>query len=261
MSSSSTPHPIYEQVLVPNEETWKAIPGFEGLYECSTCGRVKSLDRIISHPRLGYQTIKGRILKPGPARDNKYLMHIICREGRKYSFAVATLVLTTFVCPCPEGPTRMIQIRHLDDNGKNNHLINLTWGTAKENAQDRINNGGQIRGEKHHFSKLTEKQVVEIRSLYATGKYRYHELGKMFGVGRNVEHIIHGTTYAHIKQFLPPPYVQPPQRRKLDKNEIIEIRQKFDSGRRTMKELSKEHDLVYSCIRNIVRRITHGDIP
>jgi hypothetical protein len=61
----------YENILVKNikGETWKDIPGYEESYQVSNMGRVKSLDRIIPHPRLYQQFVKGRILKQKAVKD------------------------------------------------------------------------------------------------------------------------------------------------------------------------------------------------
>lgn len=104
-------------------------------------------------------------VKLGTDRDGYHIV-CLCHDGRKRTTSVHTLVLKTFVGPCPDG----MVCRHLDSNQTNNHISNLAWGTPRENSQDMILHGTSTPGERHGMVKLTEKDVVEIRSRYASGE-------------------------------------------------------------------------------------------
>lgn len=100
----------------------------------------------------------------------------ICRQ-----LLIHTLVLTTFVGPCPPG----VQCRHEDGNSLNNMLTNLSWGTPKKNCEDRSKHGRHLanipRGDNHYAAKraragmfppyvrFTPDQVREMRQLYQNG--------------------------------------------------------------------------------------------
>lgn len=125
-------------------EVWKSIPGYEGFYEVSNLGRVRSLDRMGlqgGHPRA----YRGRVLKPGEQRCSGHVSVVLCVDGAQRSFTVHYLVMLAFVGSYPDG----MEIRHLNDDPKDNRLENLAYGTRHENMLDRTRNG------KHHMANKT----------------------------------------------------------------------------------------------------------
>ena len=75
----------------------------------------------------------------------------------------------------------------------------LSWKTRAENQADKLQDGTDNRGEKHNMAKLTEEQVLGIRSLYATGNYSYRELAAMFGCEKsNIGLIVRRNHWSHI---------------------------------------------------------------
>ena len=107
---------------------------------------------------------------------------------------VYTLVLEAFVGPRPSG----MQCRHLDGNVGNNHLYNLAWGTAKENATDREHHGNTRRGDSHARSILTGKQVEDIKERLANAETVTH-LACKFGVSKStISHIKTGRLWSHV---------------------------------------------------------------
>ena len=107
-----------------NKELWKPIEGYEGLYEVSNLGRVKSLERF---DRLG-RKVKEKLLKPKKT-ENGYLRVNLCKNGIKKPFYVNRLVYSAFVEEIPEG----LQVNHIDENKENNSVENLNLMTPKEN--------------------------------------------------------------------------------------------------------------------------------
>ena len=83
------------------EEIWKPVPDYEGLYEVSNLGRVRSLDRVVSHPS-GTQIKKGKILKPSPANNNHFAVSL-SKDGEEKTRTIERLVLETFAGKCPPG--------------------------------------------------------------------------------------------------------------------------------------------------------------
>lgn len=111
------------------EETWRDIVGYEGLYQVSDFGRVKSLGRTVNrnhkNPKL---FIKGRILKPG--QDKKgYLRVVLSKEGEKKGMQVHRLVAKAFIL----NPLKLPFVNHKDENPQNNKVCNLEWCTNKYN--------------------------------------------------------------------------------------------------------------------------------
>lgn len=99
------------------KEYWKPVVGYEGLYEVSNWGRVKSL-------KFG----KERILKPCTNRYG-YLFVKLCKDGKVKPFTVHRLVAEAFL----PNPDNLPQVNHKDENKQNNIVSNLEWCSAQYN--------------------------------------------------------------------------------------------------------------------------------
>lgn len=129
-------------------ERWKDISGFEGLYQISDWGRVKALTRTLPHKTYGTWTIKERILKPSlnGKGQNQYntgtgYLFIILFDRNKitHNMRIHRLVAEHFV----DNPDRehLTQVDHIDCNKTNNYYKNLEWVTPLENTRRAIKNG------------------------------------------------------------------------------------------------------------------------
>jgi hypothetical protein len=105
-------------------EAWRDVPGYEGLYQVSDCGRVRSFHR------------GGRVLRVCPNSTGR-LGLVLCLNGSQRSFQVHRLVMAAFVGPCPDG----MEVCHNDGNHLNNRLENLRYGTRSDNQYDRVKHG------------------------------------------------------------------------------------------------------------------------
>ena len=115
------------------EEQWVTVPGFEGLYEASTHGRVRSLDRV----DFGGRHIRGRVLKPGVLKSGR-LQVSLCKDGIIHQMKVHQVVALAFHGPCPEGQ----EVRHRPDRDvTNNRPENLCYGTKRDNFLDSVEDG------------------------------------------------------------------------------------------------------------------------
>lgn len=111
-------------------EIWKDIPGYEGRYQVSDAGRVRSVDRPVRVVCHGVDTVpvaQGKVLRPG--RNNSG--HVTVALGRGNSRLVHQLVLEAFVGPCPNG----CEVLHLNHQPADNRLSNLNYGTRSENLR------------------------------------------------------------------------------------------------------------------------------
>jgi len=113
-------------------EVWKDIEGYEGLYQVSNMGRVKSLERTFVDKTERKQHIKGRILKLG-AGHGGYLKVVLNSNGKKKTVRVHRLVCEAF----HENPENKPCVNHIDEDKTNNVASNLEWCTSTEN----INHG------------------------------------------------------------------------------------------------------------------------
>ena len=115
-------------------EEWKAIKGYEGLYEVSNLGRVKSLERKVKHPIVREKTIKEKILKYN-IDNNGYLYVTLYKDGKSKSFKVHRLVAIAFI----PNPNNKPDIDHINTNKKDNRIENLRWVTKEENMSNQTN--------------------------------------------------------------------------------------------------------------------------
>lgn len=121
----------------------------------------------------------------------------LSKNGKHYNKTIHRLVLEAFVEPCPP----RMQCRHLDGNKQNNSLENLCWGTASENQQDRVRHSTDGNGEKNFASKLTEKDVKEIRRIYKTKYVSQRKLAKKFGISQTqIGRIINDTSWKYLRR-------------------------------------------------------------
>ena len=170
------------------EEIWKPVPGYEGQYEVSNQGRVRSLDRQVlcagAIKGLYLSRKKGRILRPGPSNYG----HLSVVLGRRQTRMVHDLVLRAFVGP----PPAKHECCHNNGNPKDNRLENLRWGTRSQNNIDAVKHG--VKG------KLTSEQVIEIRNRLKT--YRRGDQVKLaneFGVSAcTISSIKLNQVYRHV---------------------------------------------------------------
>ena len=122
-------------------EIWKDIEGYEGLYQVSNLGRVKSLDRIvITNNRWGGLTernLKSRILKQTTDSLGRYLMVILSKDGVVKTKLVHRLVAKSFI----QRDAIKFEVNHIDGNKRNNRLDNLEYCTRTENIKHAVETG------------------------------------------------------------------------------------------------------------------------
>lgn len=111
-----------------SEELWKDIKGFEGLYQVSNLGRIKSLERFRKGKNDSLVTVKEKILKPQITRNGYYLIGLFKNSIGKW-YSVHRLVWLAFNGPIPEN----MQVNHINEIKTDNRLLNLNLMTAKEN--------------------------------------------------------------------------------------------------------------------------------
>lgn len=152
------------------EEIWKTIPGWEGLYEASSLGRIRSVDRNLPRGRWGHVFRRGHIISPSVTALGYLKVGLRNGDGRQH-FGVHRLVCLAFhgVPPSPE-----MQTAHFPDPTRtNNTPDNLAWVTPQGNQSHRALHGTDPAGERNGSARLSEAQVREIRSRYQPGRPRH----------------------------------------------------------------------------------------
>lgn len=137
-------------------EEWKSIPGYEGLYEVSSYGRVKSLDRYVKVKSKSYRLQKGKMLSP---IKNKYgyLQVFLCCNGKYKIISVHRLVAEAFI----PNPDNLPIINHLDEDKSNNRVENLEWCSHRYNSN--YNGVLKKRSQRMKENGIYEKIALKIR--------------------------------------------------------------------------------------------------
>lgn len=174
-------------------EIWKQIDEYDGMYEISTLGRVKS-----------FKAKTEKILIPTKDRYGYFSVRL-CKNGIIKRFKVHRLVACVFI----KNPNNYTDVNHKDGNKANNTLENLEWVTRSQNLKHAFDlglkvgtgGGGISNGENNGNHKLTQKDVKEIREKYIPKSKLYGSvaLAKEYGVcKRTIQEIVNNQTWKEI---------------------------------------------------------------
>jgi len=111
-----------------NAEIWKDIVGFDGLYQISNYGNVKSCIRYVN-AKFGKRVVNEKLLSLGKDKDG-YLMAILCQDGTKQTVKIHRLVANAFIDKIYGKDI----VNHIDSNKSNNIVSNLEWVSSLENS-------------------------------------------------------------------------------------------------------------------------------
>lgn len=123
-------------------EIWRSITGYEGLYEVSDAGRVRSLNRITDNGKR----IRGKLIKPHTNRATGYSCVGLCKGGRRRTITVHRLVALAFV-PSVDGANT---VNHIDEDKQNNNAYNLEWLTLTDNLNYGTHNARANENRKYY---------------------------------------------------------------------------------------------------------------
>jgi hypothetical protein len=182
------------------EEIWKPIPEYEGLYEASTLGRIRSAEgKITSSARFPKRVWKQRIIKPKIEKrkgSNGFADERVSlwKNGEVKTLLVARLVAMAFM-PCE---FEKMTVNHINGNTQDNRIENLEWLTLKENIQHGYKSGlydGVKKpvvlidecGNERHF------ETMSLADKFLNKRVGY--ISNVIGKGKHAAHDEHGNTY------------------------------------------------------------------
>lgn len=167
------------------KETWKDIPNYEGVYQVSNLGRIRSLDRYVTRGKSGFFK-EGQIQKL-QNNGNGYLYKQLKYKGNYKNFYIHRLVLMVFVGERPDG----MVICHKDGDITNNKLSNLRYDTPLENNIDQFRQGTRN-------NVLKNEEVLRIRKMYNEG-YKPLSISTKLNINiHSVRSVLQGKTYSWL---------------------------------------------------------------
>lgn len=174
-------------------ENWKDIKGYNGFYQVSDLGNIRSIDRISYHPRFGDMILRGRDKNQSSDKDG-YKTIGLCIKGKTTTFRVHRLVALHFISNSENKP----EINHKNGNKQNNAKSNLEWNTTIENIRHSIKTGLANRnGSGNGRAVLCENDVLEIRDNCKGMKV--YEISKMYNVNwTTIKRILTRESWRHI---------------------------------------------------------------
>jgi acetylglutamate synthase len=164
------------------EEIWKDIEGYEGYYQVSNLGRVKSLKRCYQLKVNTTKCVEERILSP---RVNKlgYAQILLHKLSTRKTVLVHRLVASAFL-----KSNGLPYVNHKNGIKSDNRVENLEYVTASQNTQHSVDIGTSKIGEDHYKAKLTKEDVYKIK--YTLTELSNSELGRKFGVTKEAISLI-----------------------------------------------------------------------
>lgn len=163
-----------------NTEIWRPVNQYEGLYEVSNMGRVRSLDRITNYIDGRVRKFNGRMISPRKAGAGYYQVGLSNNGSKKRDY-IHRLVAEAFI----PNPKNLPEVNHLDGNKLNNRLSNLEWTTSSENKKHaymmNLRGPVDVKGVKNGRAKIDEEDVIYIREQREKGVPR-KPLAEKFGL-------------------------------------------------------------------------------
>ena len=155
---------LYDEEDELADEEWRDIPGYEGLYQVSNKGRVKSLEREVNN-NGGKRIIKEKILTQYINKRFNYATVMLTKDHEEKNKQVHRLVAEAFI----DNPDNKPEVDHFDTNRLNNNVNNLEWTTRKENANNeltKMHKSIALKGRAGYSHPQTEEAKEKIRQYH-----------------------------------------------------------------------------------------------
>lgn len=148
-------------------EEWRDIKGYEGVYQVSNLGNVKSLDRVMHTKNNGIRKVKGKVLKPH-VETLGYLSVALAMNGTRVFARIHRLVAEAFI----SNEQKKSEVNHKDGNKSNNTVSNLEYATHSENMQHAVRSGLKKRAYPVEMIDRTTGEVLRtFQSIHSASQY------------------------------------------------------------------------------------------
>lgn len=177
------------------QEQWLPVHEYEGIYEVSSLGRIKSCARTRKTKGGGVAQLPERIRIPGIKREG-YAFFSMYKDAKSRVMYLHRLVAIAFL----QNPLGLPQVNHKDGDKLNNKAENLEWVTASDNCFHAIRENLYVtaKGESSGLSKITELDVLKIRDMASAG-IMHKDIAALFPVGRKaITKIVNRQRWSHI---------------------------------------------------------------
>lgn len=174
---------VHSTIIYIMTEVFKEIKGFEGRYEISNLGNVKSL-------------LTGKLMKLGITPFGYLRVNLRYANCRKYkSYFVHRLVASAFI----PNPKNYKEVNHKDSNRQNNKVTNLEWCTREENIRHSFKFGNASnKGLRNPNAKLNLEDVEAIKALAKTNRFYHKKIAKFFRISSSmVDNIVKGNNWSN----------------------------------------------------------------
>lgn len=177
------------------DEIWKDIEGFEGFYQVSSAGRVRSIPRQIVSKDGRRWMQPGRAMTIGRHHNGGYSTVVLCRNNKPRAWLVHRLVASAFIPNIAGLP----EVNHIDGRKDRNGWENLEWVNRQANIDHAVATALiDNKGVNNQQAKLDEKTVRKILQLYAEGMSAKTIAAATGATARNVQNITSRTSWKHI---------------------------------------------------------------
>lgn len=185
---------LFSPVDNQTAESWKDVPGWEGYYQASTFGNIKSLDRVIICKLGRHFNFIGQQIKPQVNKLGYYQLRFT-KNSKGNTLLIHQIIAWTFL----DNPNKYPVVNHKNGIKSDNCFSNLEWCTHSHNIQHAFTTGlNSAKGIKNSHATLTDEIVLNMREDYKNGLTRMELVKKYNTKYKNTFEIIKGTTWKHL---------------------------------------------------------------